>query len=78
MLASCESDMINLPFVDYKMKREKLAQYLVYVDLAVFISLLIFVYVVQVRSNEYSRAFNIDKVGLNEFTIRVDNLPEDE
>lgn len=70
--------MINLPFVDYKMKREKLAQYLVYVDLAVFISLLIFVYVVQVRSNEYSRAFNIDKVGLNEFTIRVDNLPEDE
>jgi len=75
--AMCYSEEIKFPFSDKTFKKDNFGILVVLIDVLSIICILIFIYVIGVRQNEFIEAYKADTIQMDDYTIKVKNLPKD-
>lgn len=60
--AICISDTIKVPYSNIEISKDSFGLFVVFIDLLVIFSILIFIYVLDTRQNEYIQQFNKNTV----------------
>lgn len=76
--AVCISDQITIPYTSYTLAKSSFGLFVVVIDFAVILTIIIFIYIVEARQQDFIKAFKSNTIQMNDFTIRVKNLPRDE
>ena len=75
--ATCISEDIPIPFTDYSLEKDKFALGVVLLDIIVIMSFYIFTQVLRKRQIEYIEEFELQKIQMMDFTVKVSYLPND-
>lgn len=66
-----------MPYVEYSITKSRLALAVVLLDLVIIVAFFIFIRVLRLRQEEYIEEFQMQKIQMRDFTIRVKHLPND-
>lgn len=75
--AMCYSEEIAVPFTKYKFKKENFGLFVVLIDFLVIICIILFIWIISMRQREFVDAFKDDTIQIDDYTIKVKNLPKD-
>lgn len=75
--AMCFSEKIKVPFTNYELKKEDLGIYVVMIDFIVILIILLWIYIISARLEEFVDSFKADTIQMDDYTIKVKNLPKD-
>lgn len=75
--AYCISDLVTIPYIGTDITKESFGIFVVFIDFAVVFILMAFIFVIDARQKEFIKLFKQKTIEMNDFTVRVKNLPSD-
>lgn len=76
--ASCKSGMVKIPFTKREVSKDMLGSLVVLVDIVAVIIILLFIYILEMRQEEFIEAFKESTIQMDDYTLKVKNFPNDE
>ena len=75
--AMCHSDTIDVPFVDYEISKDSFGLMVVVIDILCVMVILASITIIGRRQQEFIDAFKDDTIQMDDYTIKVKQLPKD-
>ena len=75
--ATCKAEALTMPLLGISIQKNSFGLFVVFVDFVSVIMIIVFIYTLDHRQNEFIAAYNKKTMTMSDFTIRVKNLPND-
>jgi len=67
--------MLVMPLIGVEIQKASFGIFIVVIDLLVIMTIVCFIYLLEVMQNKYIEEYNKQTIKMSDFTIRVKNLP---